>query len=69
MLRMTELRKARGWSQAELSRRADMNASTICHMEGLHFSPYASQLAKIARALDVDEAQAATLMEMVKSDD
>jgi transcriptional regulator with XRE-family HTH domain len=68
MLRMTELRKARGWSQAELARRTGMNQATVCHMEGGHFIPYASQLAKIAEALEVSKAEAAELMEVTSTD-
>ena len=69
MLRMTELRKAHGWSQAELARRTGMSAATQCSIEGLHFIPYQVQLVKIAKALGVDEAEAATLMEVAKGDD
>ena len=44
-----------------------MNPSTMCQIEGGHFIPYTSQLAKIAAALDVSQAGAAGLMEVTST--
>lgn len=46
------LREERGWSRAELARRAKMNASTISLIEGKRFRPYDSQLARLTGALE-----------------
>jgi len=69
MLRVTQLRNEYGWSQAELARRSGMNQATVCHIERGHVNPYPSQLAKLARALDVDPSRAAELMEVIGEDD
>lgn len=53
MNRLRELREGRGWSQAELSRRANMNASTIGQIENGRLIPYEVQIRKIAKALGV----------------
>lgn len=54
-LRVRELREARGWSQAELARRAGIRPSTLSAIEngqtkGVDFDT----LEKLARALEVD---------------
>ena len=51
--RITQAREARGWSRAELARRANMNPSTISLIESGRQTPYPSQTAKIAAALGV----------------
>jgi len=48
---ITRERESRGWSRAELSRRANMNAATIGQLEAGRLVPYAVQLEKIAAAL------------------
>jgi transcriptional regulator with XRE-family HTH domain len=66
MTRMVNLkfeRMRRGWSQAELARRADMNPSTVGLIESGRFLPYESQLAKLTKALGLPEAEARTLLE------
>ena len=62
-MRLTEERRQRGWSRAELARRAGMNATTVGLVEAGRFIPYPSQLAKLARALGIPEAQAGALLE------
>jgi transcriptional regulator with XRE-family HTH domain len=48
-------RLLRDWSQAELARQSGLNPNTVCQIEAGRLRPYASQLAKLARALGVDE--------------
>ena len=48
-------REARGWSKAELARRAGLNASTVGSIENGRLRPYESQLRKLAQALDLEE--------------
>ena len=61
-MRLTDERTRRGWSRAELARRADMNATTVGLVEAGRFIPYPSQLAKLARALGLPEARAHQLL-------
>ncbi len=63
MMVLKNLRLRRGWSQAELSRKANLNAGTISLTESRRFVPYPNQLAKLARALGVEEAHAHLLLE------
>ena len=54
-LRVRELREARGWSQAELARRADVRPATLSNIEtrqtkGIDFET----LEKLAKALGCD---------------
>jgi transcriptional regulator with XRE-family HTH domain len=56
-------REQRGWSQAELARRANLNANTISLIESGRFVPYPRQLSRIAGALNWPEAQAHRLLE------
>lgn len=60
---LTILRKARGWSQAELARRANLNAGTVNLIESGRFRPYASQLQKLAAALDLAEQKPKWLLQ------
>ena len=62
MIRLKDERRRRGWSQAELARRADLNAGTISLIESRRFRPYPGQIAKLARALGVAGSQAETLL-------
>jgi transcriptional regulator with XRE-family HTH domain len=60
-LKIEELRRARGWSQAELARRAGLRAATVSAIEngqtrGIDFDT----LEKLAQALDVDPAYLVT---------
>jgi len=51
--RIIELRKARGWSQAELSRRTGIHSSALSHLEHGHVKVWPGYLARIARAFGV----------------
>ena len=44
-------RERRGWSQAELARRAGLNPNSISMIERGHLIPYASQVRKLEAAL------------------
>jgi len=67
-LRLTQEREARGFSRAELARRAKMSASDISLIESRRFVPYTRQLRKIARALGWRFADAHRLLEPVADD-
>ncbi len=62
-MRLTEERTLRGWSRAELARRAGINASTVGLIESGRLRPYPSQLVKLANALGVTESEAHVLLE------
>ena len=62
-MKLTLERTLRGWTQAELARRAGLHPSTVCQIEKGRFRPYPSQLTKLARALQVPTEQAASLAE------
>jgi ribosome-binding protein aMBF1 (putative translation factor) len=51
---LTLMRERRGWSRAELARRADLHASQVGAFENGRLVPYAGQLSRLARALDFD---------------
>jgi ribosome-binding protein aMBF1 (putative translation factor) len=53
MLVLTQLRTARGWSRAELARRAGMSAGDVGKIEAGWLVPYPSQRRKLAAALEV----------------
>ena len=56
-------RSRRGWSRAELARRAGLNASTVGLIESGRLQPYPRQLYKLARALGFSESEAHVLLE------
>lgn len=60
MLRITQLREARGWSKAELARRANLNAVTVGQIELGRMVPYPGQLAKLAAVLGVEDGAVLT---------
>jgi transcriptional regulator with XRE-family HTH domain len=62
-MRLIEERKRRGWSQAELARRAHLNAATVSLIESGRLTPYPSQVRKIADALGLPPAQAHLLLQ------
>jgi transcriptional regulator with XRE-family HTH domain len=62
-------REARGWSHAELARRASLHASTISLLESGRLVAYPSQVAKLAAALELPELRAAALLTEVNSHD
>lgn len=53
VLRMTELREARGWSRAELGRQARIHPVRIGMIENLRVRPYRGECERIAAALEV----------------
>ena len=57
MTQLKKLREERGWSKAELARRAGLNASTVGWIESGRFRPYDGQLLKLAAALELGEPQ------------
>jgi transcriptional regulator with XRE-family HTH domain len=63
MTRLQELRESRGWTKAELARRARLNPSTVGAIEGGRLQPYPRQLIKLAKALGVGKTHAAGLTE------
>ncbi len=66
MLVLTELRRARGWSRAELARRARMAAADVGKIEAGRLVPYESQLRKLARALRVPQSEAPGLIASIE---
>jgi transcriptional regulator with XRE-family HTH domain len=61
--KLTELRRARGWSKAELARRARLAEGDVGKIESGRLVPYGPQLGRLARALGVPAAKAATLLD------
>ncbi len=68
MLVLTNLRRARRWSRAELARRARMAAADVGKIEAERLVPYPSQLKKLARALGLPSTDALRLVAAVESD-
>ena len=69
MLRIEFERQRREWSRAELARRARMAASDVGKIEAGRLVPYASQLAKLARALGPAIGEAERLLDAVTEED
>lgn len=65
---MQDLRVQRGFSRAEISRRARMSASDVGKIEAGRLKPYPSQLARIARALGFDGDPAELMSQGVEDD-
>jgi transcriptional regulator with XRE-family HTH domain len=63
MIILTAERQRRGWSQAEMARRAQLNANTVSQIESGRFQPYPAQLQKLASALAWPVAEAERLLE------
>jgi transcriptional regulator with XRE-family HTH domain len=53
MTNLEAARVAKGWSRAELARRAGLNQVTVGQIEARRLVPYESQLRKLAKALRV----------------
>lgn len=68
MIRVKALRLVRGWSGMELARRSGLTPSTISLTEHRRFTPYDSQLAKLAEALAWPGDPAALLEEVDDAD-
>lgn len=66
MTRLKFERLQREWSLQKLGVMADMQGSEISKIERRHLNPYPSQLAKLSRALELDEA---VLLEEVSESD
>jgi transcriptional regulator with XRE-family HTH domain len=65
---LTVERAGRGWSRAELARRAGMSNSTISLIENGRFLPYPGQLQKLAAALGLPPDRANGLLAEVTQD-
>ena len=50
-MKLKALRRERGWTQADLAKRAKVSAGYIARLETLHHDPKLSTLVKIADAL------------------
>lgn len=61
---LEKLRREAGLSKSALARKAMMQPSMICIIEQGRFKPYRSQLAKLANALGIENAD--TLLETVE---
>jgi transcriptional regulator with XRE-family HTH domain len=62
MNKLRRCREEKGWSQAELGRRAHLHPATISQIESGHLRPYPRQLAKLARALGIPEKHSSELL-------
>ena len=62
-MRITSMRKQRGWSQARLAREAELCQSTLSQTESGRFKPYRGQLDKLAQALSFEGNPEDLLME------
>lgn len=67
MTNLEEARRARGWSRAELARRAGVNQVTVGQIECGRFVPYPSQLRKLARALRMPVTKADSLLQSISA--
>jgi transcriptional regulator with XRE-family HTH domain len=61
-------RRRRGWSKAELARRADLNSSTLSGLENGRLQAYEVQLEKLGQALKLPKREWAKLMESILDD-
>ena len=51
--RLREVRESRGWNQAELAQRAEMQPSAIAHFEASRRKPSFDNVRRLAKALEV----------------
>lgn len=63
---MEAMRRERGWSKAELARRAGMDPSDVGRIESGFMVAYDSQTKKLAKALGVRVGNAHKLFETVE---
>ena len=61
-LRLTYERQQRGWSKTELARRARIGQATMSRIESGRQVPYAPELRRLAQALGIAKAEAASLL-------
>ncbi|MCL6548082.1 MAG: helix-turn-helix domain-containing protein [Alicyclobacillus sp.] len=64
--RIAQLRKAKGWTQSELARRAQLSASAVAMYETNRRTPDPAALDRIAQALGVSTAQLADAADEVE---
>ena len=62
---LTRERLFRGWSKAELARRAGLHPSQVGQIEAGRVAPYDSQVRKLAAAFDWPESDGQRLLEEV----
>jgi excisionase family DNA binding protein len=55
MSTLKDEREKRGWSQAELARRASLNAGTLSMIERGKLQAYPVQVEKLARAMGISQ--------------
>lgn len=67
--RMQREREKRGWTRAELARRAAMSAGDVGKIEAGRVVPYESQLKKLAKALGLKVSQASSLFAEDRDDE
>jgi ribosome-binding protein aMBF1 (putative translation factor) len=65
---LSQMRSSKGWSRAELARRAHMSASDVGKIESGRLLPYQGQLAKLAKALGIAPADAEFLLDEHKGE-
>ena len=68
VIRLTLARVLRRWTQAELARRARLDAALVCRIERRQLVPYRVQLERLAAALGVPACRATKLLEEVSID-
>lgn len=54
-IKLSAIREERGWKRSDLARKTGMQAGMISWIETGRFIPYESQIAKIAKALDIED--------------
>lgn len=67
-LQLTKLREERCWTRAELARRTRMSPGDVGKIEAKRLTPYPSQLRKLARALGLPIADAASLIDVAAAE-
>lgn len=63
---LTLERLRRGWTKAELARRAGLHPSQVGQIEAGRLLPYETQIRKLAIALDIPDADGQRLLEVVE---
>lgn len=66
MLQLRHERVRRGWNQTQLAARAGLHTQQISAFENEVLRPYPSQLARLARALDIPVDEADRLLDRVE---